>query len=204
MNMVDQSVDIIIPCLRDSLPLDELDRCVKNIQKYTDNYNLILVTTDKSQPYNINQGLDRAKSKYIAILDWDVYVSKDWLSKLVEVLHTNKEVGIIGPKMTGIYQHWDGLSSKVELPKPQEWLTLPGGCMVFRNIGLRWDEKFPSGYWADTDFCRQYKDKGYKINIHGGVEVEHDLYQSQDKELVNPWMAQGEKIYEEKWGDTDY
>lgn len=199
--MKNEMIDIIIPVYSSKVPLKELDKCVKSIQENTDNYNLILSTSKKSQPYNINQGLLRANSKVIAILDWDVYVSPKWLEKLSGEL--KDDVGIIGPKMSGEYQHWGGLSSKPE-GEPKEWTTLPGGCLVFKNIGLKWDERFPSGYWADTDFCRQYKEKGYKIFIHPGVEVEHDLYSSLTNSNMKEWMAKGEEIYEEKWGDTDF
>lgn len=189
--------DIVIPCYQDGIP-DIFYKCLENLFKNTKDFNLICVKSSESQPKNINQGLERAKSDYIAILDWDVLVSPRWLKILVQNLKEDKTIGIIGAKMTGTYVGWnreckDGV---------QEWPVLAGGCMVFRNIGLRWDESYPSGYWADTDFCRQFRDKGLKIAINGDVEVEHFVETFTNKtEQTNKWSEIGAEIYRNKWGE---
>lgn len=183
--------DIIVPIWSPNIPQEKLAKLVLALTQHTDNYRLILCGSSKSQPKNINYGLKIAKSKYIVILDWDVYVSDGWLDQLIDDLKNNKEIGIIGAKMIGKYT---GLNSQSNIL--QEWPTLAGGCMVFKNIGLRWDENFPSGYWADTDFCRQYKEKGYQVWIDGTVEVEHEIHTSGSSE-------EGEKYYLHKWGDSN-
>ena len=159
-------------------PYEGLKRCIESVLDHTAEYNLIISASDKSQVENINNGLDRCKSEYIAILDWDVYVCPLWSENLIDVL--NDDIGIVGAKMIGGY---NGMNSKAN--GIQEWPTLAGGCMVFKNIGLRWDPKFPSGYWADTDFCRQYKDKGYRVFINGDVIVEHDIHSSKTNASVS-------------------
>jgi hypothetical protein len=195
-------IDVIIPVFTKNIPYDDLSLCIESVLKNTQDFNLMLCASEKSQPININKGLKRAKSKYIAILDWDVIVSENWLEKITEVLDKNKEVGIIGAKMSGKYESWGGQNSKVPFGMIREWPTLAGGCIVFRNLGLKWDEKFPSGYWADTDFVRQFKEKGYKVFIHGGVVIEHNIIGSQRGD--NKFQDIGEKIYEAKWGNKNY
>jgi GT2 family glycosyltransferase len=192
-------INIVIPIYTPKLPLPEVNRCVLSVLNNTKiPYKLILSASDKSQPYNINQGL-KHKSKYAVILDWDVYVPDNWLEPMIKVLDDNPEVGIIGSKMNGKY---NGLNSQVP-SGVHEWPTLAGGVMVFRNI-LKWDEIYPSGYWCDTDFCRQFKEKGYKVYIHGDVVVEHDLYSTRTNNMVSSFMEQGRQIYRRKWGDNEF
>lgn len=184
-------VDIIVPVWTTKTPYNQLLKLVKHVGENTSDYRLILSGSSESQPKNINKGLEIAKSKYICILDWDVYVSEGWLDKLVKDLEDNPKIGIIGARMYGGYY---GLNS--ETKELKQWPTLAGGCLLFRNIGLRWDENFPNGYWADTDFCRQYKDKGYEVWIDGRVEVEHDAFTSGLSE-------EGKQYYKKKWGDNE-
>jgi len=182
-------LDVIIPVYSPA-PFEGLTRCIQSVLSNTPDCNLIIVNSDKSQPININRGLDRAQGEYAAILDWDVYVPPGWADKLIDDLKNNDKIGIIGARMIGKY---NGLNRQATAL--QEWPTLAGGCMVFRNIGLRWDENFPNGYWADTDFCRQYKEKGYQVWIDGGVEVEHD---------INTHGSGDENYYKQKWGDLNF
>lgn len=190
-------MDVIIPVYAPKIP-DIFYKCLESLFKNTKDFNLICVSSDQSQPKNVNTGLVRANSPYIAILDWDVLVSPRWLKILVKNLKDDPEIGIIGAKMTGSYEGWNR-----EAPLGvTRWPTLAGGCMVFRNLGLRFDEKYPSGYWADTDFCRQFRDKGLGIYINGDVEVEHYPENfTNNLGQVNKWSEVGAEIYRNKWGE---
>lgn len=114
------------------------------------------------------------------------------MEQLSEVLD-NTKVGIVGAKMAGTYNGLNSTCSDIA----QEWPTLAGGCLLFKNIGLRWDENFPSGYWADTDFCRQFKEKGYQVWIDGRTVVEHQMHTSGQS-------PEGEAYYRKKWGDNEF
>lgn len=193
-------VDIIIPVYQENIP-DRFYECIKSLFKNTKDFNLILVTSGDPQPININRGLERAKSEFIAILDWDVVVPGRWLHILTKNLKDDKTIGIIGARMIGGYV---GTNRNADLGV-HDWDTLAGGCVVFRNLGLRWDENFPSGYWADTDFCRQFRENGYKVCINGDVDVEHNpnTFGTQ-KDKVIEWSDQGEKVYKKKWGNLGF
>lgn len=192
--------DIIIPVFSKSIP-DRFYDCLRALFKNTNDFRLITVSSDQSQPKNVNTGLTRANSPYIAILDWDVIVPPRWLKILTQNLKDDESIGIIGAKMVGDYI---GTNRNAELGV-QTWDTLAGGCMVFNNFGLKFDERFPSGYWADTDFCRQFKDLGYGVAINGDVEVEHypNTFGT-NPEKVAYWSKEGEKIYKKKWGDLNF
>jgi GT2 family glycosyltransferase len=191
-------IDIIIPVYTPKIPF-QFYNCVRSICENTKDFTLIVVGSDKSQPKNINIGLERSTSEFKAILDWDVVVSHNWLEKLLSVLRNDEKIGIVGAKIGGEYK---GLNSHIEDEKISEWPTLAGGCIVFRDLGLKWDENFKSGYWADTDFCRQYKEKGYKIFIHGGVRVKHYTIGDKDKTIPR-FESENAIIYEKKWGDNE-
>jgi GT2 family glycosyltransferase len=121
---------------------------------------------------------------------------------MVQALKDNPKIGIIGPSMGGEYaKHFsDYILAEDEV---REWGTAIGACMVCRNIGLRWSEDFLSGYWADTDFGRQYKEKGYKICLHGGAKIDHEVHTTLGaSQYVNDMMEDGEMVYWTKWGDN--
>ncbi len=192
--------DIIIPVVK---PMPGVfDRCLKAIFKYTNNYNLIISCSYKGQVRNINSGLARAKSLYVVILDWDVVVGRDWLNKLIKAMDDDPTIGIMGAKMIGKYATWKN-SPKIK-KGVNDINTLAGGCIIFRNIGLKWDEKFPSGYWADSDFVRQYKELGFRVCSNGDVEVDHATHTSTElMETDLYWMMEkGKEIYKTKWGDN--
>lgn len=186
-------MDIIIPIYTVDTPFEEVNKCLEHIIRNTKEANIILSCSDKKQPINVNKGISRAKGKYVVILDWDVYVPEGWLDKLLEVMNRDPKTGIVGAKMGGKYG---------ELAPNQvigEVSNIAGGCMLIRNIGLKWDEKYPSGVWADTDFCKQYIEKGYKIIRTDEVEVEHDHLDLTKYEGRANFYDEGQKIYRKKW-----
>jgi len=191
--------DIIIPTYKPYAPC--LVKCIESIYRHTNRFNLILACSPYGQVKNINWGLDRAKSKFVVILDWDIQVSEGWIDKLIASFEDN--IGIMGSKMSGEYERWKGLSSQCK-DGVQDWPTLPGGLMMFRNIGLRWDDNFQSGYWADTDFCRQFREKGYRVCINGDVTVDHSLHNSTTNPDLKNLMREGEIIYHKKWGNNEF
>lgn len=192
--------DIILPVWTKKIS-DDIWPCFKSIVQHTKEFNLIVVGSGDSQVRNINKGLEKANSKYVCIVDWDIVVPNGWLEKLIQALDNDKSMGIVGPSMGGEYEkYFDG-----HIHKKDEVIdrgSVIGACMLFRNIGLKWDEKFLSGYWADTDFGRQYKEKGYKIGLHGGVQIKHAIHTTAGQnDYVKKMMDDGELTYFTKWGD---
>lgn len=195
-----KQIDIIIPVWTKKIN-PALYPCIESIIKNTDNFNLIISASDESHPININRGLDRCKSEYICIVDWDIVVYPGWLDKLVEALENDPKMGIVGPSIGGKQEEFFS-GYMHEKDEVVDRGTVIGACMLFRNIGLRWDEKFPSGYWCDTDFGRQFKEKGYKIGLHGGAKIDHEVTTTlNESSFVNEMMEAGEMVYFTKWGD---
>ena len=112
-----KSVDIIIVVHN---ALTYVKKCIESIQKYTlDNYNIIIVDNNSNQEtktylkslknvkiifneenygfgYANNQAVRCTHSKYICFLNSDTIVTKNWLSRLMEMLEITN-AGIIGP-----------------------------------------------------------------------------------------------------------
>lgn len=186
--------DIIVAVWTPEKQRSSIARCVQAVVDHTDDFNLIVVGDSGSMAENVNVGLERATSEYIAVLDDDVFVTEGWLESLTDVLESNPEVGMVGPKMHGTYT---GLNAQIEDGYVGEWPTLAGGCVLFRNIGLKWDERFVGSQWADTDWCKQYKHAGYKVFADGRVSVEHNQLARNVRHDIN------EPLYIEKWGSKD-
>lgn len=190
-------IDVILPCWTKKIP-DQMYKCIYFLTKNTQEYNLIIVGSEDTQPKNINKGLERAKSKYVAILDWDVYVPEGWDKELTKHLDDNPSLGLVGPAMGGNY----GIGANT--PRENEVTVqnmVVGGCMVFRNIGLKWDEAYPAGYYCDDDFCRQFMEKGYKIALISSVVVNHDILTTTEPSMFASEMTSvGQQIFNNKWG----
>ena len=190
--------DIILPVYQDSLP-EILYQCLDSLVKNTRDFNLIMIESSKKQPININEGLKRVKSKYFVIIDWDVILPENWLPPLIKIMDNNKDIGILGVRMYG--QNYNGANAEID-NETVEVNNVAAGCMVCRNIGLKWDERYTSGIFADTDYCQQYLDKEYKVMLTGKVSVEHNCVMNQELRVEE--YEKNQKIYNFKWKNQDY
>ena len=102
--------------------LDYIKKCFDSIEKYTDNYELIvvdngageatkeylksldcfdltIVTNDKNMgfSYGCNQGAKAAKYDYICFLNSDTVLSPQWLDRLMNAFKKKPSCGIAGP-----------------------------------------------------------------------------------------------------------
>jgi glycosyltransferase involved in cell wall biosynthesis len=56
-------LDVIIPVYSPA-PFEGLSRCIQSVLSNTPDCNLIVVNSDKSQPININRGLNNERISY--------------------------------------------------------------------------------------------------------------------------------------------
>lgn len=181
--------EVIVPIYGKAIP-PIAHECVNRLLS-TSNIVLHLPVTDLSQPKNVN--LITPTSKYFVIVDWDVLVPDGWLEPLLEIMEANEDCGILGVKMHGNYQ---GANATVPAGETQEVDNVAGGLMVCRNVGLKWDEEYPSGYFCDTDFCHQYREMGLKVLLTGVVDVQHD---TQGSGMTVENYEAGKQRFIEKW-----
>ncbi len=110
----------VIILIKDALKY--VDICLKSVNKYTNNYELILIDNDSKKPtkdylkkldwfdyklitnktnkgfaYGCNQGVKVATTDYFCFLNSDTMVSENWLGKMMKALALYSDVGIVGP-----------------------------------------------------------------------------------------------------------
>ena len=110
----------IIILIKDALKY--VDQCLRSVNKYTNNYELILVDNDSKKPtkdylkkldwfdytlitnkenkgfaYGCNQGISVATTDYLCFLNSDTVVAENWMGKMMKALAIYSDVGIVGP-----------------------------------------------------------------------------------------------------------
>lgn len=144
-----------------------------------------------------NQGVKLAKGEYVLLLNNDTRVEPDFLTKMVEKMESNSNLGVIQPKIylmdqqgyldnagsfftkIGFLDHWGFMEKDgPEFNKEREVFSVKGACMLIRKemidkIGL-FDEDFFS-YFEESDFCWQVWLLGYKVLFFPQAKIYHKL-----------------------------
>lgn len=146
-------------------------------------------------------------AQYVFLLNNDTIIEKDFLKKLVSVLETKKEIGIVGP---AIAFHKDGktlydLGGRVNLligrtqhdevekiidVNPKIVTYVSGCCMlirkeVFEKVGF-FDERFFL-YSEDVDFSLRAKKAGFLSAVLPTVSIYHELSKAAGK--ISPFSV---------------
>ncbi len=131
-----------------------------------------------------NQGAKVAKGEYLLFLNNDTVVTEKWLDVLVRELDTNKNIGIVGPKLlypdgtiqeAGIVfdnKKWPHHIYKKEggdalyVNKKRQFQCLTAACFlvrknIFEKVG-GFDEDYVNGL-EDLDFCFKVSGLGLEI-----------------------------------------
>ena len=137
---------------------------------------VILIQNEKNLGFAkaCNQGAKMAKGEYLLFLNNDTVVAEKWLDILVQELDTNKNMGIVGPKLLypdGTVQHAGVVFDKEKWPhhiykkekgdapyvnKKRQFQCLTAACFlvrreIFEKVG-GFDEAYLNGL-EDLDFC---------------------------------------------------
>jgi len=128
--------------------------------------------------------------KYVCFVDNDTKVSPDWLSKMLQVMEENEQIGIVGPlsfvangaqNVANQYSQKDSTLIMKEMEKrdpafiPVE--EIDRFCMLVRGdvlgrIGL-FDDSFGIYGYEELDLCKRAREAGIEIAIANRVYVEH-------------------------------
>ncbi len=185
----------IVIVTHNELPYTRL--CLESIRQYTDEpYELILVDNGSSDgtpqflerhtgakvirnednrgfPAAVNQGLRVASGSQFLLLNNDTIVTTGWLGRLLQALHSDEQIGLVGPcsnYVSGaqlVEVNYDDLAQvdgfawdwgKAHQGAREDSDRLVGFCLLVRRelidrIGLL-DERFGVGCFEDDDFCR--------------------------------------------------
>ena len=179
---------IVIPCYllpdKDHELLGFTADCIHSIEKYLDDYELILI--DNGSPVDswflqeeadvyirnkknlgfapaVNQGLKTARAEYITVCNNDIEFIHDWLSLAKDSFHT--ETGVV---CSHLHDHdpnhqvgrmpcnWGGMFGAL-------WMTTRN---IIDKVGYL-DEEYKMGMWEDRDYWVGKKKKSITTFITG-------------------------------------
>lgn len=140
----------------------------------------------------VNEGIKRAKGKYILLLNNDTRVTDHWLDNLVALAEDHPELGIISPVTNNIGEgnQLDLEAKELKIEKINEYaakiqdrafdtepIRLVFFCVLIRKslinlIGLL-DEGYSKGNFEDDDFCLRARLCGYKLGIAKNSFIYH-------------------------------
>jgi len=175
---------------------------------------LLLVANDKNLGYTggINSGISHAKGKYLAPLNVDTEVQKNWLGTMVKFMDANPDAGAVTPKsllyrdrekvgVMGLNIHITGIGfvrglNKQDSDLPKEPFQVAGisGCsfLIRREIVERMGGLNENNflYYDDVDLSWVVNLMGYKIYCVPRSVVYHE-YQLKMTPQKMFWLEHG-------------
>jgi len=194
-NTENENLEIIIV---DNGSKDGTQQFLKELESSNPNkYKIILNSANLGYAKGVNQGIKISTGRYILLLNNDIYVLKNWLNPMINILEEKEQVAIVGAKLiypkTSRVQHAGIVflrkieplhiykNCSLKDPKINKFRFVDGvtgACMlikreIFEKIGL-FDEGFKPIYFEDTDFCLRCRIRGHKIAFSQKSIAIHD------------------------------
>lgn len=170
----------------------------------------------------VNQGIKKAKGKYILLLNSDTQVQKETLKEAVDFIqrHPHSIVGLQLVNLDGsiqpsvyhfpsilgaVKEFWLGQKDSYQKyypksPHPVKVDAVTGAAMlipkkIIKKIGL-FDEKY-FFYFEDLDYCRRAKKAGLKVYYLPSVKIlhHHGAATQAIPELTHQWLVESSKKY---------
>lgn len=185
---------------------DSTDGTSKAIERLFSKVRLVKSNKNLGVTGGRNLGARYSKSEYTLFLDHDTTVDENALIKLMGVMQSNPNVGIVGPAiyyysdpkrvwafgtsinmLTGrVSFNHEGEIDHGKFMKAMEVEVLPTAMLVKKEvidkIGL-FDDIFFAVY-EDTDFCFRVKEAGYKVLCVPTAKVWHKVSPDKHKSTV--------------------
>ena len=177
----------------------------------------------------MNQGFEKADSKYVVWLNNDTIVTPNWLSYLIKHLEEYPEAGAIGPitNGTGIIQRDEEWNDEATFEavtnygkkfhnknknKIIEYHRIAGFCILMKGELIKkvgnLDVTFSHGGYDDDDYCKRIRDAGYKIIIAEDVFIYHKsgatFSRTKDPDFdLSYLMQKGKRRLLSKWVNSE-
>ncbi|MBI1349395.1 glycosyltransferase [bacterium] len=184
---------------------------------------LIENAENRGFPAAVNQGLAIAQGQQLLLLNNDTIVTTGWLRRLLDALHRDPQVGLVGPvsnQVSGPQQitvpyrdlaSLDGFAwewGQQHAGQLQELERLVGFCLLFRREVLEQigglDERFGIGNFEDDDYCRRARLAGFRTV----VAVDSFVHHFGGRTFVGAGidfaalMQANERLYRDKWSGS--
>jgi len=203
---------------------DNTPQFLKGFQKTHENCQIILNSRNLGFAKGNNQGIKKAKGQYIVFLNNDVFVTANWLTELLNCIHSSPNIGIVGTKLLyphnrkiqhagivfslrgkpfHIFRNQKSTNIRVNIQKSYNAVT--AACMLVKRSLIEelggFDERFRIGNYEDVDLCLRARLKGYKILYCPKSEMLHNEYgSSRQIERFNEIAKRNFNVFIKKWG----
>ena len=186
---MDKLVSIVIPVYcPDEESLQATRDCIAAIEKYTKNYELILIDnfgsyefmglghnymySGKNMGYGpaVNLGFFNAQGDILVAMNNDVVVKEAWLEPLVQTL-LNPEIGVV--RSADEREVGSGLVVDHTWYHGFCWAITRRTYNRFKEDDKLLDERFRIGYFEDLDLWKRMLDKGMKLAKNFDSRVFH-------------------------------
>ena len=220
-----QAIDSIFENTKTPFQLIVIDNGSKDqtTEELRANDDIILIENTRNLGFaaGFNQALGFVKTPYFTILNSDIVVGKNWLSNMIEVMESEKDIAIVGPRsnyvsgpqldktaqyttekelqdMTIAYSNNQVFPART-LERIVFFCTLLKTDLISEIGGL--DERFGIGNFEDDDYCRRAINAGYKCAIADNTFVHHYGSRTFEKCKVDykKLMEENRKKYIDKW-----
>ncbi|MDD1505870.1 glycosyltransferase, partial [Lysinibacillus sp. CNPSo 3705] len=165
------------------------------ISEYVENVKTIRDGENRGFLLNCNNAAKYVKGEYIFFLNNDTQVQEGWLDSLLELIESDKEIGMVGSKLVypdGRLQEaggiiWNDASgwnygrlddpTKPEYNYVKEVDYISGAAIMIRKnlwdtIG-GFDERYVPAYFEDSDLAFEVRKHGYKVMLQPKSVVVH-------------------------------
>jgi len=168
----------------------------------------------------VNLALNDCSSRYICLLNNDIWLIKGWLTELVKTLDKHEEVAAVGAKLlypddtiqhAGVYLSPENYPDHIGRGKPrEEFSEIREMIAVTFACALLGKEAIPEGgmdegyefLYEDTDLCFQMRKNGWKIIYNPKSVAYHregkTLEKLKDRETI---QMRSLRRFLEKWND---
>ncbi|MDP8259969.1 MAG: glycosyltransferase [Candidatus Gygaella obscura] len=162
----------------------------------------------------INLGIKASKAEFVALLNNDTKVDKDWLVELVSCIRTGKNIAAVGSKVlkydgliqtAGHYElpnyYWGERHSgkkSASLSKREQVDSLCGASVIYNRalifkLGL-FDEDFIM-YGEDVDISYRLRSAGYRLLVEPKSIVYHTFHGTASVELSNFYIERNRLLF---------
>jgi GT2 family glycosyltransferase/tetratricopeptide (TPR) repeat protein/2-polyprenyl-3-methyl-5-hydroxy-6-metoxy-1,4-benzoquinol methylase len=186
---------------------------------------VICNTENRGFPAGCNQGIAAASGRQVLLLNNDTVVTTGWLTRLLQALHADPKVGLVGPCTDNIsgeqqvpagfeaIEELDGFAwdwAKAHDRRVEDTDRLVGFCLLIRRevidkIGTL-DERFGVGCFEDDDYCRRALRAGYRAVIARDAFIHHAGGATFRASRIDfaALMGENQRKYEDKWKENGH